>query len=186
MSPRARIARAACEERSDCEGAEGRSPRSRSPELAGTPEPYRALARGKAQGYAAPMKASDIKTIAVVGAGQMGSGIAQVCAAKGFTVLLSDASIELRQAGQRERSPDPGQAGREGQGKADDKDALVGRIKPVASRRSFDTAISSSRPRPRTSTSSSKLFRRLDSTMKPGRHPRIEHVEHLASRVSRA
>jgi len=33
---------------------------------------------------------SKLKTIGVVGAGQMGAGIAQVCAAAGFTTLLSD------------------------------------------------------------------------------------------------
>jgi 3-hydroxybutyryl-CoA dehydrogenase len=35
---------------------------------------------------------SSVQTIGIVGAGQMGSGIAQVCAAAGFDVLLTDAS----------------------------------------------------------------------------------------------
>jgi|GEM_PF-1735577 len=34
----------------------------------------------------------DVKTIMVVGAGQMGSGIAQVCAVAGYDVLLYDIS----------------------------------------------------------------------------------------------
>ena len=34
---------------------------------------------------------ADIRTIAVIGAGQMGSGIAQVAAAAGFDVVLIDA-----------------------------------------------------------------------------------------------
>jgi len=45
------------------------------------------------------MKADDIRTIAVIGAGQMGSGIAQVCATNGYRVLLSDASLERAQQG---------------------------------------------------------------------------------------
>ena len=40
------------------------------------------------------MQASDIKVIGVIGAGQMGRGIAQVCAAKGYDVRLADASVE--------------------------------------------------------------------------------------------
>ena len=37
----------------------------------------------------------DIQRMAVVGAGQMGSGIAQVAAQAGVSVLLTDASAEL-------------------------------------------------------------------------------------------
>ncbi len=37
----------------------------------------------------------EIKTVGVIGAGQMGSGIAQVCAAAGYQVRLSDISQEL-------------------------------------------------------------------------------------------
>src|SRR5450432_3183285 len=45
------------------------------------------------------MQLSDSAVIAVIGAGQMGSGIALVCAQAGYTVLLSDAAIERAQAG---------------------------------------------------------------------------------------
>ena len=38
------------------------------------------------------MKLNDIKTIGIVGAGQMGRGISQVCAACGYRVLLVDVS----------------------------------------------------------------------------------------------
>ena len=34
----------------------------------------------------------DVKTIMVIGAGQMGSGIAQVCAMAGYDVFLHDIS----------------------------------------------------------------------------------------------
>lgn len=40
------------------------------------------------------MKIDDVKTIGVVGAGQMGRGIAQVCAAAGWRILLVDVTEE--------------------------------------------------------------------------------------------
>ncbi len=40
-----------------------------------------------------------MKTVGVVGAGQMGAGIAQVSAAAGYTVLLSDVGIDRAEAG---------------------------------------------------------------------------------------
>ena len=36
-----------------------------------------------------------MKTLMVIGAGQMGAGIAEVFAAKGFNVLLHDRELEL-------------------------------------------------------------------------------------------
>ncbi|HEX7454159.1 MAG TPA: 3-hydroxyacyl-CoA dehydrogenase NAD-binding domain-containing protein [Polyangiaceae bacterium] len=45
------------------------------------------------------MHLSENSVICVVGAGQMGAGIAQVCAQGGYTVLLVDAAIERAQAG---------------------------------------------------------------------------------------
>ena len=43
----------------------------------------------------APTPMSEINVLGVLGAGQMGSGIAQVAAAAGWTVKLADATIEL-------------------------------------------------------------------------------------------
>ncbi|MEY4869426.1 MAG: hypothetical protein RIS11_620, partial [Pseudomonadota bacterium] len=40
-----------------------------------------------------------MRTVAVIGAGQMGSGIAQVSAAAGYQVLLSDIDIDRASAG---------------------------------------------------------------------------------------
>ena len=41
---------------------------------------------------------TDIKKIGVIGAGQMGAGIAQVSAAAGYEVILSDISLENAKA----------------------------------------------------------------------------------------
>ena len=40
-----------------------------------------------------------IRTIGIVGAGQMGNGIAHVCALAGFDVMLNDVSAERLEAG---------------------------------------------------------------------------------------
>ncbi|MDX2051206.1 MAG: 3-hydroxyacyl-CoA dehydrogenase NAD-binding domain-containing protein [Polyangiaceae bacterium] len=45
------------------------------------------------------MSVEQIKTVCVVGAGQMGGGIAQVCATAGYRVLLSDISLERAEVG---------------------------------------------------------------------------------------
>ncbi len=43
----------------------------------------------------------EIKTVGVLGAGQMGSGIAQVAAAAGFDVVMVDASLDLADRGKK-------------------------------------------------------------------------------------
>jgi len=45
------------------------------------------------------MQPSEIGLIAVMGAGQMGAGIAQVCAQRGYRVLLADAALERAESG---------------------------------------------------------------------------------------
>ena len=73
-----------------------------------------------------------MRHVAVIGAGQMGAGIAQVSAAAGFKVLLSDidlARAEVGKAGiakQMERQVEKEKIAR------GDADALLGRIQPVA------------------------------------------------------
>src|SRR5688572_33420411 len=42
---------------------------------------------------------AEIKTIGILGAGQMGGGIAQVAAQSGYAVRLADASLELAEKG---------------------------------------------------------------------------------------
>ena len=74
---------------------------------------------------------SEIKTVMVVGAGFMGSGIAQVCAAAGFKVLLWDVKDEFIQNGLKKVSD--GLITRVSRGKMTEeaKSELLDRIKPV-------------------------------------------------------
>lgn len=73
-----------------------------------------------------------MRTVAVIGAGQMGAGIAQVSAAAGFAVLLSDIDLARAEAGkvgiakQIDRQVEKEKISR------GDADALLGRIQPVA------------------------------------------------------
>ena len=71
----------------------------------------------------------DITTIGVLGAGQMGGGIAQVAAAAGYQVVLADANQELAEKGKGKISTILGKQVEKGKMKAEDKDALVGRIR---------------------------------------------------------
>src|ERR1700759_2340065 len=78
-----------------------------------------------------------IRTIGVVGAGQMGNGIAHVCALAGYDVLLNDVSPERLEAGIKtiKRNMDR-QVHRE-MITAEQRDAGVKRIRPVTALSDF-------------------------------------------------
>jgi len=73
----------------------------------------------------------EIKTIFVIGAGQMGHGIAQVAATKGFTVFLSDISQELADKGKAAIDKNLARQVKKEKITAADKDAILARITPV-------------------------------------------------------
>jgi len=69
-----------------------------------------------------------LETIGVIGAGQMGSGIAQVSAAAGYDVVIADISEEAAQAGLDKLKAQTQKAVDAGRMQAADRDAIVGRI----------------------------------------------------------
>jgi len=75
---------------------------------------------------------ADIKTVGVIGAGQMGSGIAHVCALAGYDVFLHDLSQEKIDAGVA--TTEHNLARQVGRGLIDDATmkATLGRIRPAA------------------------------------------------------
>jgi 3-hydroxybutyryl-CoA dehydrogenase len=75
----------------------------------------------------------NIKTIGVVGAGTMGNGIAQVCAAAGFDVVMVDISTEAVQQGIAAVSTSLDRLIRKGRLTDSEKGTIVGRIKGTAS-----------------------------------------------------
>ena len=70
----------------------------------------------------------DVKRIGVVGAGTMGQGIAQVCAASGFDVVMSDVSAETAAAGLASIGKQLARAVEKERMSAAEKDALLSRI----------------------------------------------------------
>lgn len=72
-----------------------------------------------------------IITIGVLGAGQMGAGIAQVAAQAGYAVLLADVSQERADAGKAGIAKQLGKQVEKGKLAADVRDAILARITPV-------------------------------------------------------
>ena len=73
----------------------------------------------------------DVKRIGVVGAGTMGRGIAQVCAASGFDVVMSDVSAEAVAAGLASIGKQLARAVEKERMSAAQMDALLSRIETV-------------------------------------------------------
>ncbi|CAN7482798.1 3-hydroxybutyryl-CoA dehydrogenase [Phenylobacterium sp. LjRoot219] len=71
----------------------------------------------------------DIKTVGIIGAGQMGSGIAHVCALGGYNVLLHDVSVERIEAGLQTVERNMARQVARGLVSQEDVDAALGRIK---------------------------------------------------------
>jgi 3-hydroxybutyryl-CoA dehydrogenase len=71
----------------------------------------------------------EIKTIGVVGAGQMGNGIAQVAAHSGFRVVMSDIADSFVQKGLTTISKNLGRMVEKGKIPSEKKDEMMGRIK---------------------------------------------------------
>ena len=73
-----------------------------------------------------------MRTVAVIGAGQMGAGIAQVSAVAGFQVLLSDIDLARAEAGKAGIAKQIDRQVEKEKISRTDADALLGRIQPVA------------------------------------------------------
>jgi 3-hydroxybutyryl-CoA dehydrogenase len=69
------------------------------------------------------------KTFGVIGSGQMGSGIAQVAAASGLSVIMNDISPEIVEKGFRSISGNLTRSVEKGKLSAAEKEALLGRIR---------------------------------------------------------
>ncbi len=70
-----------------------------------------------------------INTYGVIGAGQMGNGIAQVAATAGLDVIMSDIKIEFAEKGLANITKLLGKSVDKGKITADEKDTILGRIK---------------------------------------------------------
>ncbi|HOW56105.1 MAG TPA: 3-hydroxyacyl-CoA dehydrogenase NAD-binding domain-containing protein, partial [Syntrophorhabdaceae bacterium] len=71
----------------------------------------------------------EIKTIGVLGAGVMGNGIAQVAAQSGYNVILRDIEDRFVEGGIKNIDKFLAKTVEKGKMSADDKNAIMGRIK---------------------------------------------------------
>jgi len=78
-----------------------------------------------------------IRTIGVIGAGQMGNGIAHVCALAGFDVLLNDVSPERLEAGIKTITRNMDRQVHRQMITQDARDAALRRLKPAATLNEF-------------------------------------------------
>jgi 3-hydroxyacyl-CoA dehydrogenase/enoyl-CoA hydratase/3-hydroxybutyryl-CoA epimerase len=75
---------------------------------------------------------ASLKQVGVVGAGLMGSGVAQVCAAAGLAVVLIDASVAQAEAGKQRLADAYAKQVQRGRMQQEKVDAILARINPAA------------------------------------------------------
>jgi 3-hydroxybutyryl-CoA dehydrogenase len=75
------------------------------------------------------MDVTSVRRLGVIGAGQMGRGIAQVAAASGCEVVLCDATVALAEGGKAQIATALGKLVDKGKMTAPDRDALLARIR---------------------------------------------------------
>ena len=111
---------------------------------------------------------SDIHVFGVLGAGQMGSGIAQVAASAGWTVKLADATLERATAARDRIAAGLKKLAEKGKLSADEAAAVAGRIVPVdgiAGLADADFVVEAVTEHLETKLA---LFAQLDAAVKPG------------------
>ena len=110
----------------------------------------------------------EIKKVGVIGAGQMGHGIAQVLAAAGVQVVMRDISEEFVQKGYAQIGKNLERLVGKGRLSAEDRDATLARIRTttaIADLADVDLAIEAATENPEIKK---KIFAELDATVKPG------------------
>lgn len=109
-----------------------------------------------------------MQTLGIVGAGQMGAGIAQTAAQAGFKVILNDISLERAQSGKSGIKKSLDKLIEKGKIAAPDAEALLGRIQPVgdfAALKDADLIIEAATERVDLKF---QIFQKLDEVARPG------------------
>jgi 3-hydroxybutyryl-CoA dehydrogenase len=107
------------------------------------------------------------RKLAVIGAGQMGSGIAQVAAQAGLEVVLADASAELARKAVERLGATLGKLVEKGKLQAADRDAALGRIRPAGALEDCAGADLAIEAIVEQEATKKELFRRLDALLPP-------------------
>jgi len=108
-----------------------------------------------------------IERMAVIGAGQMGAGIAQVAAQAGVEVVLADATFELARAGLERVAVVLAKLVEKGKFSAGDRTALLGRIKPAERLEDCARAQLLVEAIVENEAAKKELFRRVDALLAP-------------------
>ena len=110
----------------------------------------------------------EIRTIGVLGAGQMGGGIAQVAATAGYDVVLADASLALAEKGKAKIASILGKQVEKGKLTKEVADGIVGRITPVEGPQGFGGCELVVEAATENVDLKIKLMKACDEAMKPG------------------
>ncbi|MBO8181391.1 MAG: 3-hydroxybutyryl-CoA dehydrogenase [Archaeoglobus sp.] len=86
------------------------------------------------------MKVDDVKVVGVLGAGTMGNGIAQVCAAAGFEVVMRDIEQRFIDRGMETIRKSLSKFVEKGKISQEDMDATLSRIKPTVEMKDLENA----------------------------------------------
>lgn len=110
----------------------------------------------------------DVKVFGVVGAGQMGNGIAHVAAAAGLTVIMNDVSKDFVDKGLRTIEKNLDRAVSKGKMSQDEKSQTISRIKGSTDLADFKDADFVVEAIIEDLDLKKKVFRTLDEVVKPG------------------
>jgi len=110
----------------------------------------------------------EVKVFGVIGAGQMGNGIAQVAAASGLAVIMNDVKQEFVDKGLKTISGILARNVEKGKMTAAEKDALLGRIKSSVSLKDMAAADFVVEAATEKQDIKFQIFRDLDQICKPG------------------
>jgi 3-hydroxybutyryl-CoA dehydrogenase len=111
--------------------------------------------------------AADISVVGVVGAGQMGNGIAHVCALSGYSVLLHDVSEERIRAGLATIDGNLARQVSSGRITEAERKSAVGRIRPAPSLDAFNQVDLAIESVTENETVKRKIFTELCPALKP-------------------
>lgn len=114
------------------------------------------------------MSIEAVKTIGVLGAGQMGGGIAQVAAQGGRKVLLADVDLARAERGKEAIAKGLGRLVEKGKITAEAREATLGNIEPVASVAAFSAADFAIEAATENIDLKRKLMQSLDEACGPG------------------
>jgi len=111
----------------------------------------------------------EVKIFGVVGAGQMGNGIAHVAAASGLEVIMNDVKQEFVDKGLKSIEKNLDRAVTKGKMSVDEKSAIMGRIKPSIDLEDFRKADFVVEAIIESLDLKKQVFQRLDEILMPGK-----------------